>query len=115
MPDSGHFSIMTEGIDEPFAMRPSEAIARHRDALLEIAQRHGVSNVRVFGSASRGEDRDGSDIDLLVDAGDETSLFDLASIEVEAEELTGVHVDVRTPLCLSPRFRDDVERSARPL
>ncbi|MBI5165912.1 MAG: nucleotidyltransferase family protein [Magnetospirillum sp.] len=96
-------------------MRPSEAIARHRDALLEIARRHGVSNVRVFGSVIRGEDGDGSDIDLLVDAGDETSLFDLAAIAVEAESLTGIPVDVRTPLCLSPRFRDDVERHARPL
>ena len=41
-------------------MRPSEAIARHRQALLEMARRYGVSNVRVFGSVARGEDGEGA-------------------------------------------------------
>jgi predicted nucleotidyltransferase len=96
-------------------MRPSEAIIRYREALLDIARRHGVSNVRLFGSASRSEDTEGSDIDLLVDPSTDTSLLDLARIRLEAEDLTGIPFDVRTPLSLSRRFRDAILRDAIPL
>ncbi len=96
-------------------MRPSEAVARYRDALLDIASRHGVSNVRLFGSVLRNEDGTDSDVDLLVDPSDTTTLLDLARIKNEAEDLTGVPFDVRTPLSLSQRFRDAVLREARPL
>ena len=96
-------------------MRPSEAVVRYRDALLDIALRHGVSNVRVFGSASRNEDAEGSDVDLLVDPSADTTLLDLARIKLEAEDLTGLPFDVRTPLSLSKRFRDAVLREARSL
>lgn len=96
-------------------MRPSEAVVRYREALLAIAHRHGVSNVRVFGSASRNEDSEGSDVDLLVDPSAETTLLDLARIRLEAEDLTGVPFDVRTPLSLSKRFRDATLQDAKPL
>jgi len=96
-------------------MRPSDAIVRYREALLEIACRHGVSNVRVFGSASRNEDGEGSDVDLLVEPSAETTLLDLARIKLEAEDLTGVPFDVRTPLSLSRRFREAILQGARPL
>jgi predicted nucleotidyltransferase len=96
-------------------MRPSEAVVKYREALLDIARRHGVSNVRLFGSTSRGEDAEGSDIDLLVDPSADTSLLDLARIKLEAEDLTGIPFDIRTPLSLSRRFRDSVLRDAIPL
>ena len=47
-------------------MRPSEALALHRSQIREIALRHRVSSVRVFGSALRGDDTADSDLDLLV-------------------------------------------------
>lgn len=96
-------------------MRPSEAVATHRQALLEIAQRYGVTNVRIFGSVARGEDFEDSDVDLLVDGSVQTSLFDLASIEVEATRLTGVSFDVCTPGCLSKVVLKRVLADARPL
>lgn len=96
-------------------MRPSEAVDAHRQALLDIARRHGVTNVRVFGSASRREDDEGSDVDLLVDPSTETTLLDLVRIKIEAEELTGVSFDIQTPMSLSKRFRDTVLRDAKPL
>jgi predicted nucleotidyltransferase len=96
-------------------VRPSEALERHRAAILEIAARHRVHHVRVFGSVLRGEDRDGSDLDLLVEPGAHTTLFDLAAIQVEAEELLGVPVDVLTPNSLPRRSRERVLGEARPL
>ena len=49
-------------------MRPSQALHQHRDAVCLAAARYRVANLRVFGSAMRGDDCDGSDLDLLVDA-----------------------------------------------
>lgn len=48
-------------------MRPSEALARNRDRVLEVISRYPVANPRIFGSVARGEDVEGSDVDILVD------------------------------------------------
>jgi len=67
-------------------MRPSESVQHHRDALLALSARHGLHNVRVFGSAARGEDRDGSDLDLLVDATpDAITLLDVVAMKDDAQ------------------------------
>jgi len=78
-------------------MRPSEALARHRDAVLAIIAKYPVSNPRLFGSVARGEDVEGSDIDILVDHGSNgfASTFDLAGLELELEQLLRSDVDVR--------------------
>jgi len=48
-------------------MKPSDALARHRDAVLEAVRRYSSANPRVIGATLTGEDRGGSDLDLLVD------------------------------------------------
>ncbi|MEZ2297000.1 nucleotidyltransferase family protein [Variovorax sp. RCC_210] len=96
-------------------MRPSEALALHRARIAEIALRHRVNNVRVFGSASRGEDGPDSDLDLLVDPTEQTTLMDIGAIRHELKHLLGVRVDVLTPNGLPPRYRDQVLREAVPL
>jgi hypothetical protein len=45
----------------------ASTIHERRDEILRVAARHGAGNVRLFGSAARGEDTPDSDIDLLVD------------------------------------------------
>jgi hypothetical protein len=69
-------------------------VASRRDQVLAIASRHRASRVRLFGSAARGEDRPDSDIDLLVDFDEGSSLFDLMHMSRELEELLGRSVDV---------------------
>jgi uncharacterized protein len=96
-------------------MRPSEALVTHRAALRQLVSRHGLSRPRVFGSVLTGTDTDGSDLDLLVDPTDSTTLFTLAGLEHEAEELLGVRVSVLTPKFLSVKFRDRVLQQAEPL
>ncbi|HEX6833730.1 MAG TPA: nucleotidyltransferase family protein, partial [Rudaea sp.] len=78
-------------------MKPSFAIAEKRAAVQAAVLRHRAANPRVFGSASRGADRDGSDLDLLVDALPGATLFDLGALQDELEELLGVPVDLLTP------------------
>ncbi|WP_298863481.1 nucleotidyltransferase domain-containing protein [Microbacterium sp.] len=55
-----------------------------------------LSGVRVFGSVARGDQAAGSDVDLLVDAGDEATLFDIAQFELDLELILGVPVSVVT-------------------
>jgi uncharacterized protein len=62
-----------------------------------------------------GKDTDESDLDLLVGATGSTTLFTIARLEHDAQELLGVPVSVVTPEFLSARFRDRVLESAEPL
>lgn len=96
-------------------MRPSTALHAHRDAIRAIALRHRVTNVRVFGSTVHGDDTEESDLDILVEPTPETTLMDIARIELELGQLLGVPVDVLTPKSLSPKFRDQVIAQAQAL
>lgn len=95
--------------------RPSIALQANRERILELARAHGARNVRVFGSASRGTDREGSDLDLLVDVDERATLFTLAGLEQALSELLGVAVDVRTADEISRHIRDRVLAESRPL
>lgn len=89
-------------------MRPSQALQQHRDEIRRIALRHRVTNVRVFGSALHGDDTEDSDLDLLVEPTSETTLMDIARIQVEVARLLNVSVDVLTPNALPDKFRTQV-------
>lgn len=95
-------------------MRPSEALARHRDEVLRIIARYPVSNPRIFGSTARGEDTEDSDLDILVDDR-HASTFDLAGLELELEALLRSHVDVRTPSDLATDVAGRVSHDLKPL
>jgi hypothetical protein len=96
-------------------MKPSEAFAQHRDTIRRLVLEHGMSNPRLFGSALHGDDVDGSDLDILVDAGPKTSLFDLARLQLALEDAMGIKVDVRDPEELHRSFRDQVLSEAVPV
>ncbi len=96
-------------------MKPSQALDRHRSAIREIVARHRAANPRVFGSVRDGRDREGSDLDLLVDPTPDASLFDLGAIQFEIKRLIGVEVDVLTPDDLPEQFRARVLREAQPV
>ena len=96
-------------------MRPSEALALHREAIRRIAESNNVHNVRVFGSTMRGTDTESSDLDLIVDPTETTSLFDICAIQHELGKLLGVRVDVLTPRALPDKFRQRVIDEAMPV
>jgi predicted nucleotidyltransferase len=96
-------------------MRPSEVLPQHRETIRQLVEQAGMANPRVFGSVLRGEDQDGSDLDLLVDPAPRTSLLDLAGLQIEIEQLVGVRVDLRTPKELHTRFREKVLSEAATL
>ena len=95
--------------------RPSLILAAHRAAVLGTAQRFGARNVRVFGSIARGEDTEGSDVDLLVDVPRGTTLLDMVRLQRAIEQELGVCVDVLTASDFPPSMRERVVREAVPL
>lgn len=96
-------------------MKPSLALEKHREAVRAAVSRRKAANARVFGSVLRGEDEDGSDIDILVDALPGATLLDLGGLHAELEEILGVKVDLLTPLELPKRIRAKVVAEAVPI
>ena len=94
-------------------MKPSLAIDQKRSAVREATTRFRAANPRVFGSVLHGNDLDGSDLDLLVDALPGATLFDLGGLQIELEEILGVPVDLLTPDDIPLKFRDQVLAEAR--
>lgn len=90
-------------------------LKQRRDEILEIAAKHGVTNVRVFGSTVRGEDRPGSDIDLLVKRGAQISRWFPAGLISDLEKLLDRRVDVVTDTGLNPHLREHILHEAVPL
>jgi hypothetical protein len=96
-------------------MKPSIVLNLKRSNIYEAVRRFHTANPRVFGSVLHGTDKEGSDLDLLVDVLPGATLFDLGGLQDELETLLGVHVDVLTPGDLPLKFRDQVLAEARPV
>jgi len=96
-------------------VKPSLALASHREAIRRVVEVHRARNPRVFGSAALGCDTENSDLDLLVDPTPETTLLDIGAIRHELLQLLGVPVDVLTPKALPEKFRDTVLAEAVPV
>lgn len=96
-------------------MRPSLALTHQRDQVLALAAARGASALRVFGSVARGQDRDGSDLDLLVDLPPGTSLLQIVGLQLDIQDALGVKVDLCTERELHPALRSRILAEARPL
>ncbi len=77
--------------------------------LADLCRRWGIRRLAVFGSALRDDFHDGSDLDLLVEfEPNQTPGLRFFRLQEDLADLLGRTVDLNTPACLSPRFRDDV-------
>jgi predicted nucleotidyltransferase len=86
-----------------------------RQQLAEFCQRHHIRRLSLFGSVLGERFGPESDVDVLVEfeADKVPGLFRLAGLEMELSELLGGRkVDMNTPNCLSPYFRDKVVAEA---
>jgi uncharacterized protein len=68
-----------------------DLIDEKRPEILRLAAKHGASDLRLFGSVARGEDHEGSDVDLLVKS---PSYHEQFTLHAEIEQLLGVKVDL---------------------
>ena len=96
-------------------MKPSQVLQLYRSKIREVVLSHNACNVRIFGSAAVGLDTEISDLDILVDPTDKTTLMDIGAIRHELLDLLGIPVDVVTPGALPEKIRAEVLAEARPL
>jgi len=96
-------------------MRLSEVLALHRARILQLANARGASEARVFGSVATGQDREDSDLDLLVDLPVGTSLLAVVDLEQALSDTLGIEVDLCTERALHQALRDRILAEARAL
>jgi predicted nucleotidyltransferase len=109
----------SQGIGNPLlynvVVKIEELLRTKREKIMEICQKHGVSDLRVFGSLARGEGTEQSDVDFLVEVGPVHSPWFPAGFVADLEDLLGVPVDVVTRDSLHWFIKDRVLEEARPL
>lgn len=93
-------------------MEINKLLRDKRADILRIAASHGATEVRIFGSAARGEMRHNSDIDVIVKLAPDHGLLDLVAIKQDLEDLLGSKVDVVTEAAISPYIREKVLKEA---
>jgi predicted nucleotidyltransferase len=89
-------------------MTTIDILQEKRKDVLEVAERHGVTSIRIFGSVARGDESSESDIDLLVTTGPTVSPWFPAGLILDLEQLLGRHIDIVTESGLNPLLRDQV-------
>jgi len=94
-------------------MKPSDAIKGKTDEIRKIIESYGFVAPGIFGSAARCEDVDGSDLDLLAtipdDRAGQISLFDIADVQDELEQMLGVTVDFNIENDMPEAYRAKIE------
>jgi len=89
-------------------MEQAMSLDELKQRILPVLEKFEVSRAGVFGSAARGEAREDSDLDLLVEFRGKKSLLDLSGLKIELEELLGRKVDVLTYNSLHPLLKDKI-------
>ena len=96
-------------------MKTLDIIKNKRSDIMAIASKYGIKNIRIFGSAIRGDDSDTSDIDLLVSIEDGRGLYDFVSFKLDAEEILNRKVDVVSERSLNHLISPHILNDARDL
>ena len=97
-------------------MTTGQSIIQEKAAeIRRVAQSYGATNIRVVGSVARGEDREDSDIDMLVRFERGRSLMDHSGLQIALEQLLGRRVEVASERGLRPRVRERLLRDAKPI
>lgn len=97
-------------------MKLKQHLEKNREAIIEIAAKHGAFNVRIFGSVARGEETENSDIDFLIDYDlSKTSPWFPGGLLMDLQDLLKCNIDIVTDKGLSPLIREKVLKEAKPL
>ena len=92
-----------------------EVLGDKREEILCIAEKHGVTSIRVFGSVARGEAGPDSDVDFLIEAGADVTPWFPGGLVADLRDLLGRDVDVVEECALRPRIGSHVLSEAIPL
>jgi len=90
-------------------------VLERRQTILDIAYRHQIHSISIFGSVARDESHSGSDLDLLCEIDKSLGLFPIIRMESELKELFGVKVDVCPKFLLKPEVLEAALKDSIPL
>ena len=107
-PQTSRRGDMDAGLTDATTLSVSDRVLRNRKQILEVAAAYGARHPRLFGSAARGTAGPDSDVDLVVDLDPGRTLFDLAALRGELEQLLGTSVDVVPSGGLAGEARDEI-------
>ena len=83
-----------------------------RKKIISILVKHGIKRISIFGSYARNEATPKSDLDLIVEFPDGTSLLDHVGIEIELSETLNMKIDLLSRNGISPYIKDQVLKEA---
>ena len=83
-----------------------------REKIIEILKQYGIKRISVFGSYARGDATTESDIDLIVEFPESTSLLDHVGMEIELSELLNKKIDILSQNGISPYIKDKILEEA---
>lgn len=95
--------------------RINQILEQQKNEILATASRYHATNVRIFGSVARGEERENSDIDLLVDFLPGATLWDQVGLVQELSRKLNRKVDVVSARALNKHIFQQVMKEVRPL
>jgi len=77
----------------------TKTLSEHKD---ELRKRYQIKEIKIFGSYAKGEQKESSDIDIIVDFEETPTFIEFIKIQEELERLLGVKVDLLTEESISP-------------
>lgn len=83
------------------------------EKLIQILKKHGAKRIEIFGSYARGEQKETSDLDIIVEFEKRKSLLELVGIEQELEDALGIKVDLLTRASISPYLIEKIEKESK--
>ncbi len=89
-----------------------EILALIKEELPNLRKAYKVHTLAIFGSYAKGEQKEDSDIDILVEFSETVDFFEFMRLEFHLTDLLGIKVDLVTPDALRPIMRDDILESA---
>jgi len=90
-------------------------LQKHREDIINLASKYGITNIRVFGSVARGDAHEDSDIDLLVTLPQKIGLLKLSGAELSLEDALKQKVQLISDEGLSPYISNHIINEARPI
>ena len=87
----------------------------YKHEIVNLANKHGASNIRVFGSVARGDADNSSDIDLIIDMKNGKSLMDFVRLKLDLEDLLKHNVDLVESKAIKPSLKKFIDEDVIPL
>ncbi len=83
------------------------------EKLIHILKKHGAKKIEIFGSYARGEQKETSDLDVIVEFEKRKSLLELVGIEHELEDHLGMKIDLFTGASISPYLIEKIKKESK--